>query len=279
MRYARPNQPVVFTLTSAPAGLAATLTFRLIDLAGAHHVPPSNDGIAWVDGVYTVTRAVGFEGTYQPRWDHSSLPAPLYDEEQLVINATGEPPVVHGPIVPTPEQLRAASNIGFAEYGYPEPGVGQTDRLELPIREAVPELSGYLRTDVEAIPVDAKHAPMVRRALRMLVEYNVAGSVQDILDTAADFDLVQSFSAGPVSESRRNQGGGRNILHPWPALNKLLNVLRWAVDGNLADSDYPDIGYRPLRDPNNRVGREGMEPYPGGAASPFAPWLPGTTKL
>lgn len=132
--------------------------------------------------------------------------------------------------IPTAEEIRDRSNVIFAEYEYPLPEGSDADRLDDKIEEAVAQLFGILATQDVGIDLDAVEDPstvsiMLKVIIRMLVEYNVASSQQEIVDTISDYDLVQSWSTGPLSETRRTISRNATVLHPWPDLNKLLEAL------------------------------------------------------
>lgn len=147
--------------------------------------------------------------------------------------------------VPTVETIRQQTDVGFAEYGYPPPAPGDPDRLQFILDESVSELQYLLAQksvvlDPAAVPNPAM-ALLVRRALRALVEYNVLAKQQTNVATASDFDMIQSQSIGPISESRRSISANANILHPWPTLNKLLlGIVSLANSGVLEGLD-PNI--------------------------------------
>lgn len=147
-----------------------------------------------------------------------------------------------GDAIPTVEEVRAESNVGFAEYGYPEPAAGQVDRLQLVLEESTAELVHLLSLKDVTLDFDAIDNPslavLTRRAIRALTEYNVAAGQQEKVDTASDFDMVSSFSLGPISETRRSISANANVLHPWPALNKLLlGIVSLATGGVLEGID------------------------------------------
>lgn len=107
--------------------------------------------------------------------------------------------------------------------------------------------------------------PIVRRVIRGLSELTAYQDSPEYLETLSDFDLIQNFSAGPYSESRRSPEDARKarLIVAWPWLSDLLWTLLtedryeywWAFfsDHNLpafavqeVDWRYPnifDIGY------------------------------------
>lgn len=164
--------------------------------------------------------------------------------------------------VPSAADIREQSNVAFSEYGYPEPETG-TDRLQRKVDESNAELltllagAGYAPVWSELDPLSVEGV-MLTTALRMLVEYNVAASQQEIVDTVADFDLLSSYSAGPVSETRRSVTANGGVLHPWPALHKLLSGLAsYATGGTFSSAKVPVVGYA---DETVRPGAHLMDP-------------------
>lgn len=154
--------------------------------------------------------------------------------------------------IPTATEVREESNVVFEEYGYPEPEPGYVDRLDTKLLEARTWLEGLTGLDLDAAEIlEDKRLPLIRAAIRMLVEYAVAGSTMEILESAADFDLLQSFSAAGYSETRRGAGFGRTQIHPWPALSRLLNLILYFDSQGREVMDGPSIGQR------------GVSPYPG----------------
>ena len=75
--------------------------------------------------------------------------------------------------------------------------------------------------------IPAELEPLVRRAVAGLTYMQVVQSQPDYLETLADFDLIQSFSAGSYSETRRSAEDAlkARMLVPWGWLNDLLKLL------------------------------------------------------
>lgn len=75
--------------------------------------------------------------------------------------------------------------------------------------------------------------PLAQQAAQGLAELTILQSSAENLETLADFDLIQSFSAGPYSETRRSPADAMKarMLVAWPWLNELL----W---GLLTDDKY-----------------------------------------
>lgn len=120
--------------------------------------------------------------------------------------------------VPDAAYVVSASKLDFAEYGYTSndgPGGIQelVDRAE----------SSFWRITGQTIDeIDAKDAPLVRRVIQGMTEQIAMSSSADTLDTMADWDLIQSFSAGPYSETRRSP---EDMLKA-----KMLNPVPWISD-------------------------------------------------
>lgn len=80
-------------------------------------------------------------------------------------------------------------------------------------------ITGLKFTDVQ---VDDE--PVVQMVVQGLSELVFVQQSADTLDTLSDFDLIQSFSAGPYSETRRDPDAARKarLLVAWPWLSELL---------------------------------------------------------
>jgi hypothetical protein len=182
-------------------------------------------------------------------------------------------PEYNGPsFIPDTEWVRATSNVIFPEFGYPVPEPGEPDRLQLPLDEAVDDLQRLTDLDLVTLaPTDARMTA-IRRAIRMLVEFNVARSQPEILESAVDFDMLQSMSADGYSETRRTLGVALRTLHPWPALNWLLNGIIAAGGGATVDEGAPAFesqGVHPI--PFADIMNEGFIGSPAAVPNPYAP--------
>jgi hypothetical protein len=179
-----------------------------------------------------------------------------------------------GAVVPTVEEIRFESKVVFAEYGYPE---GDPDPLAPLLNEAVAEYQSVMSShgiglDLETLDPATPGGVLTRKALRMWVEYLAASSQPEIVDTAADFDLLSSWSAGPVSESRRNVSPNANMWHIWPALDRLLRGIGslWIESQRPEGSTPDDVPALGLLDPLvPRPGKDVMDRRPA-TLSPFA---------
>lgn len=159
--------------------------------------------------------------------------------------------------VPSAAEIRAEwPQAPWAEYGYPDPTLGQFDPLEMLVTEGIVEFLGMTGVDPTSAAMSTdKRLPIIRKALKMLVGFNAGGLQPEILDTAIDFDLLSSFNAGGYSESRRGHRGALGsenvILHPWPALNKLLGFIIYFDSQGRRGTEGPALSGR------------GLRPYPG----------------
>jgi hypothetical protein len=142
--------------------------------------------------------------------------------------------------VPSLAWVRETSNIAFGEFGYPVPVEGP-DRLRYVLDEAIYEFQGLTGIDPAALPPTDLRVPHVKRAIRMLVEFNAARSQPEILDSAVDFDLVQSMSADGYSETRRSLSQNSKLVHPWPALAALLTMIGGMDDDGVVDPDAVQV--------------------------------------
>lgn len=147
--------------------------------------------------------------------------------------------------VPTTAEIRSETDVLFAEFGYPAPAVGAVDRLQFILDESVAELHYLLSLKSVTLDFSAISNPalavLVRRALRSLVEFNAVAKQQGNVETAADFDMIQSVSVGAISESRRSISALANVLHPWPALNKLLLGIVALAQGGVLEGVDPNV--------------------------------------
>ena len=160
--------------------------------------------------------------------------------------------------LPTIQDIRDRSNVEWAEYGYPEPAVeGDTDRLGYVLEESVAEFESLMGIDPAEIavaePPDPR-SPLIHKAIRMLVEFNAGASQGEMLASVVDFDVIQSFSAGGYSETKRDYRAVQGIIHPWPQLNRLLTDILEFEDGAAAAQRAGDTP---------EVWRPGVEPRPG----------------
>lgn len=151
---------------------------------------------------------------------------------------------------PTVDQVRAESNADFEELGYPAPLAGDPDRLQPVLDVAVELFQGATGIDSRTLDAADKRVRLVQTAIRMLVEYQAASGQMEQLETAADYDMLSAMSAADYSETRRGVSAPNpHVLHPWPALNRLLNlIVNFDTQGGSA-AEAPEVGdARSVRD-------------------------------
>jgi hypothetical protein len=147
----------------------------------------------------------------------------------------------------TSERIRQISQSPFAEQGFP---VGDPDPLDLIVGAAgewVLDVTGH--GTWEAVPT--LYANRVTLAIKLAVEMTAAQSTPEYLETLSDFDLIQSFSAGSYSETRRTPlqaAEAAAMLAAWPPLNAaLLNAMtpekREEYLALLSGKAIPAVGY------------------------------------
>lgn len=118
---------------------------------------------------------------------------------------------------PTAEDIRAWSKLDFTELGF------SSD----PDLQRVIDVAGatFIKiTGQDLAAVDPAIEPLVNQAFRGLTEQQALEQQRDYLETLGDFDLIQQFSAGPYSETRRDPGEAfkARLLNAWPWLSNLL---------------------------------------------------------
>lgn len=123
---------------------------------------------------------------------------------------------------PTAEEIVAASQLNFAEQGYDDAQVGVIVSSANSLLTAITGLTFDPRGNI-----DSNIEALVRMAVRGFSEQIAYQGTPEYLETLADFDLIQNFSAGPYSEARRNAGDAMKarMLNAWPWLNGLL----WSI--------------------------------------------------
>lgn len=124
--------------------------------------------------------------------------------------------------LPTAELVRAWSppTLDWAALGYPEGGA--PDPLEQLVAEAVGDFRRITGLSFAAVPADDE--ALAQKAIRGLTALGAAQATEDYAETLADFDLIQSFSAGEYTETRRSAEDARKAraLVAWPWLSDLL---------------------------------------------------------
>lgn len=121
---------------------------------------------------------------------------------------------------PTGADLEAWSNLNLAALGY------EGSSLALLAAQAV----AYVEQVTGRIPIEDVPDPLVplaQFAVRMRAEQVSGQSTAEYVESASD-DLVQSFSAGSYSETRRDGStakGVMGLLNDWKALHDVLWLL------------------------------------------------------
>jgi hypothetical protein len=120
-------------------------------------------------------------------------------------------------IAPTASQVRSWSKLGFAELGF-------ADDTSLGRLVAVAVSTLRRITGIDLAAVEVWQEPEFQMAIQGLAEQLAFQAQPDQLETLSDWDLIQSFSAGPYSETRRSAEDAfkARMLNPWPWLNRLL---------------------------------------------------------
>jgi hypothetical protein len=134
---------------------------------------------------------------------------------------------------PTAEEVIAASRVDFPLEGYPD--AESLEPIVLNATDWLTYITGRRYSDTQT----DEYAEIERTmdlAVRMRTEQIVMQSRADNVETAGDFDLLTSFSAGAYSESRRELArpkADQRPLNPWPALNDLLWLLLGLYPGEV----------------------------------------------
>jgi hypothetical protein len=252
------------TFAAGVPGLVGTIALGLLDNQGGIVEALSTGGIIETpagSGVYAATRtSPGGEGQYTLLWSLDGTTAPeQVSIDELVVSATTTsggggggtdpgPPVPSGPTTaPTAADVRAHSLVNFDEFGYPE------DTPD-PLQYVVDQANAWLTivtgryyppvTDPPTTTTGDRMLPLMDQAVRMRTEQIVMQSQQDNVETAGDFDLIQSFSAGSYSETRRDNMKNSQMINPWPALNNLLWLLLGLTPEEIAAGGNPAVDAR-----------------------------------
>jgi hypothetical protein len=139
----------------------------------------------------------------------------------------------------------------------------------------VQKVTGRLFADLDEDTADPDEQWInwaAKMAVQMATEYKAFSSQPDIAETAADFNQIQSFSAGSYSETRRSPNARTRGIHPWTDLADLLmdlmtdEKLQAIQDGPAIDAADPnwDVGIGIIDANRNRI----IGPF-GPAVSPW----------
>lgn len=123
---------------------------------------------------------------------------------------------------PTTAEIRAWSQVPFAEKGYPPPSEPDPDPLDVLRKRAVEYVENTTGRDFEDPPEDLVET--LNEAVQRRTEQLVYAGSEEAAETAGDFDLIDSFGAGSYNERRRGVGDVEKakVVNPWPLLNDLL---------------------------------------------------------
>lgn len=129
------------------------------------------------------------------------------------------------------EEIRLASKVDFEGRGF------AADETPETLQDYIDEANAYLPfvtgRQLATMPVPLEG--IAKRVIRMRVEQNVMTGTDEIAETASDFDLIGSFTAGSYTETRRTTGYKEQFpqINSWPEINRML----W---GLMNTSAYPD---------------------------------------
>ena len=183
---------------------------------------------------------------------------------------------------PTAAQIRARSQTDFEELGWEivpadpdaDPPVAEFDPLDrvvawmnIWLQDTVGREYGDIDAD-SALLADRKLVMYMEEAARMATEYTAYVSQPDIVETAADFNQIQSFSAGSYSETRRSVNATSNKIHPYEPLAALLWALMTDEKRAPYENDGPALG---VVEPRWDVGRDIMDAQRENVLGPFGP--------
>jgi hypothetical protein len=153
---------------------------------------------------------------------------------------------------PTATQIREWSKVNFAELGFPAPTDPDPDPLAIEVERSIAEFQRDTSTLVSEVNVEGADEKwsekrkeeekglelLVGEAIQMYTEWRIGSSQPEVLESTYDFDVIQSFSAGSYSETRRGFMLSSEIKHPWPRLNRLLLLISGGLDGG----EVPVVG-------------------------------------
>ena len=124
----------------------------------------------------------------------------------------------------TAAEVREWSKVDFAGLDYPLPESG-TDPLQRLVNRAIEYVVRV--TGHGTVPISASLRYTWEEAVQRRTEQLAYKQQEDEVETAADFELINNFSAGSYSETRRNMGetDAKRQINPWPLLHELL----WAL--------------------------------------------------
>lgn len=94
--------------------------------------------------------------------------------------------------------------------------------VEETLAQAISSFKRFTGLAFATVPTDDE--PLVRRAVRGLTELHFTQDSAEYMETLADWDLIQSFTAGSYSETHRSAEDAMKarLLVAWPWLSSLL---------------------------------------------------------
>lgn len=123
---------------------------------------------------------------------------------------------------PTADQLRAMSNLNYDRLGYSDNAKLQK-QLDRAAAYVVNVTGQTLEAPVPVAPLSVAGLELlIEQCIQLRTEQIVLQSQADHAESAAQNEVVQSFSAGLYSESRRDPNAKRVRLNTWPQLDELL---------------------------------------------------------
>ncbi len=155
------------------------------------------------------------------------------------------------PAVPSAAEIRLRMpRVEWAEMGFPAPGPSEDDLLDPVIADSVHEFQVLTTYNPLLLSVGLPTTTLAAKAIRWMTAFNANRETQAILETTTDFDLLGSLSQGRASESRRQMTPGKNVLHPSPVINRLLQDFITAMASTVATLDHvpgvnPGLGVVP----------------------------------
>jgi hypothetical protein len=121
---------------------------------------------------------------------------------------------------PDASDIREWTRVDLGPLGY-----GEDPALQVVVDRAVELVESMTGQTFAGMP--AEYEDLARQVVQALVERWVFQAQEEYIETAADFSLISSFSAGPYSETRRGLGElkASGLIFPDPGIHGLL----WAM--------------------------------------------------
>lgn len=117
-------------------------------------------------------------------------------------------------VEPTTADIQEWSLVEFAELGFAD--------IQVLIDRAVEYVQNVTGRTLAAMPTDLEKT--AQEAIQRTVEQAAHRAQEDLVETAADFDLIQAFSVTGYSETRRGVEDAMKakMINLWPLLHDLL---------------------------------------------------------